>query len=304
MTRVGWTKLERRKGAVAVSNRRSVATLRTGAGALFGVAGTPASTLAGTLAVALAVAGCSGVSLPSQPDAVVGTMTGTVASTLGAANPGLAGETDRPAKRFNPFAEDDGATGRRVVLKNPILADVLKPGPLLERSLGRADAPVTVIKYASLTCPYCRKFQLETFPQLKKRYIDTGKVRFILREFPIGFQSGAATVALRCVPAEHYFAAYAALLESQRQWVSQEVRRDPIWQVVKRFGLTRAQFDACYEDKQLVASLKAVKERGRTLGVIGTPNFFVGNKLEKRVLTMTDFDAIVARSGAVAARAE
>lgn len=249
-----------------------------------------------TSAVALSLAACGSASLSSQP--------GAIASTLGASETGAAQPTSqRPAKRFNPFVDNTEGSGGRVVIENPSMRDVMQGGPLAERSVGRADAPVTVIKYASLTCPYCRKFQLETFPLLKKRYIDTGKMRFILREFPIGFQSGAATIAMRCVPEKHYFDAYSALLKSQSKWVSQEVRREPIWQVVQRFGITRAQFDQCYEDKQLIANLNAVKERGRTLGVIGTPNFFIGNRLYKRVLTMTDFDAAMSGTAFVGASA-
>ncbi len=246
--------------------------------------------------VTLLLAACGSASLSSQP--------GPIASTLGASDTGAdQPASQRPAARFNPFVDNTESSGGRVVIDNPSMRDVMQGGPLAERSVGRTDAPVTVIKYASLTCPYCRKFQLETFPLLKKRYIDTGKMRFILREFPIGFQSGAATIALRCVPEQHYFDAYTALLRSQSKWVSQEVRRDPIWQVVQRFGLTRAQFDQCYEDKGLIANLNAVKERGRTLGVIGTPNFFIGNRLYKRVLTMTDFDAAMSGPAFVGASA-
>lgn len=235
------------------------------------------------LAAALSGCGASPVSSlqPSQ--------SGTLANAAVASVP--------PAKPFNPFVEDDGMAGKRVVIEQPTMAQVMQSGPLPERALGRADAPITVIKYASMTCPYCRQFQSQTFPALKKRYIDTGKIRFILREFPIGFQSGAATIALRCVAPEKYFEAYTALLNAQPQWISQEVRHDPIYNVVRQFGLSRADFDACYKDEQLIADLNAVKERGRLLGVIGTPNFFVNNKLYKSVLTMTDFDQIVAGGG-------
>ena len=83
----------------------------------------------------------------------------------------------------------------------------MQPGELPEMALGRADAPVTIVQYASMTCPYCRQFQRETFPVLKREYIDTGKVRYILREFPIGHQSGLATIALRCAPPEQVFRA-------------------------------------------------------------------------------------------------
>ena len=83
----------------------------------------------------------------------------------------------------------------------------MQPGELPEMALGRTDAPVTIVQYASMTCPYCRQFQRETFPVLKREYIDTGKVRYVLREFPIGKQSGLATIALRCAPPRQVFRA-------------------------------------------------------------------------------------------------
>lgn len=206
-----------------------------------------------------------------------------------------AGADETTKTTFNPFQDETTSTtsGRRQVIAHPTIEQVMKVGALPEMSMGRADAPVTIIKYASLTCPYCRQFQLETFPALKREFIDTGKVRFIIREFPIGFQSGAATVALRCAPASKYFELYAKFLSQQSRWVSQEVRHDPIFAVARQVGLSRQKFDACYADKALVENLKWVKDRGRTLGVIGTPNFFVNGKLYKRVLTMNDIRGLI-----------
>jgi protein-disulfide isomerase len=159
--------------------------------------------------------------------------------------------------------------------------------------IGRADAPVTMIKYMSLTCPYCRQFQLTTFPELKREYIDTGKVRFVLREFPIGFQSGEATIALRCAPAARYFELYEKFLAQQAHWVSQEVRREPIFKIASQAGLSRAQFDACYANRGMIQALNQIKERGRTLGVIGTPNFFINNRLVKSVIGMKEIREMV-----------
>jgi protein-disulfide isomerase len=199
---------------------------------------------------------------------------------------------DQP--QFNPFAEAGSAyRPARQVIENPTLAEVLQPGPLPEIAIGRADAPVTIIKYASLTCPYCRQFHLETFPQLKREYIDTGKVRFIIREFPIGFQSGAATIALRCARPERMLELYGKFLSQQAAWVSQEVRRDPIFKIAAQVGMTRAEFDACYKNQGMIDALNAIKERGRTLGVIGTPNFFVNGRLVKTVIGMKEIRELV-----------
>jgi protein-disulfide isomerase len=239
------------------------------------------------MAAALA-AGCTGEGLPSLNfPTVQSSAPESTASLQGGAT------TDTPG--YNPFSETPpAAVGRREVIANPSLAEVLKPGELPEMALGRADAPVTIVQYASMTCPYCRQFQRDTFPQLKREYIDTGKVRYILRaEFPIGKQSGLATIALRCAPPDKYFTLYAKLMDQQASWVSQEVRPDPIFKVAAQVGMTRAQFDSCRENRGMINALNQVKERGRTLGVIGTPNFFVDGKLVKSVMGIKEIREMV-----------
>ncbi|MEQ8824757.1 MAG: DsbA family protein [Filomicrobium sp.] len=198
------------------------------------------------------------------------------------------------AKPFNPF-EDPHAQdyGARQVIAQPTLEEVMKVGALPDMALGRADAPVTVVKYASLTCPHCKRFQATVFPKFKRNYIDTGKVRFVIREFPIGRSSGNATIALRCAPKSAYFKLYGKFLAQQGRWVSQEVRLDNIYAVAKQVGLSRSQFDACLANQDLIKSLAWVKDRGRTLGIIGTPNFFIQNKLVKKVLDYEGLAALV-----------
>jgi protein-disulfide isomerase len=200
---------------------------------------------------------------------------------------------DQP--RFDPFGDKNAQSvaPERVVIASPSLAEVMQPGPLPEMALGRADAPVTIIKYASMTCPYCALFEKTVFPQLKRDYIDKGKVRFIIREFPIGFQSGAATIALRCAPPDKYFALYDKLMAQQNSWVSQEVRLDPIYAVAKQVGMTRAQFDECRENHAMIDALGKIKDRGRTLGVIGTPNFFINGRLYKSTFDYAQLKAVI-----------
>ena len=229
---------------------------------------------------------------------MLGGCTGDVSTLTGSTDPGsgitaTASTADTPA--FNPFSDQpETSIGRREVIENPSIEEIMKPGPLLEMALGRADAPVTIVQYASMTCPYCRKFHVEAFPILKRDYIDTGKVRYVLRaEFPIGKQSGLATVALRCAPADKYFALYEKLMLQQASWVSQEVRADPIFKVAAQVGMTRAQFDSCRENRGMIAALNGIKERGRTLGIIGTPNFFVQGKLVKSVIGINEIRAMV-----------
>jgi protein-disulfide isomerase len=237
------------------------------------------------IAIAAALAGCTG----EGP-----TLGSLVTTPEPATTAGLQAGTSPDTPGYSPFNEQPAsAVGRREVIDNPSIAEIMQPGELPEMALGRADAPVTIVQYASMTCPYCRQFQRDTFPLLKREYIDTGKVRYILREFPIGHQSGLATIALRCASAEKYFALYDKLMVQQPAWVSQEVRPDPIFKVAAQVGMTRAQFDSCRENRGMIQALNRVKERGRTLGVIGTPNFFVQGKLVKTVIGIKEIREMV-----------
>ncbi|MFM9941352.1 MAG: thioredoxin domain-containing protein [Hyphomicrobiaceae bacterium] len=226
------------------------------------------------LTLALVLAGCG---------ADTATLLTGTGPTLDAASVETSATPDKPA--FNPFS-DQGATDTplREVIANPTRAEIMQAGPLPEFALGRADAPVTIIKYMSLTCPHCRRFQAEVFPVLKRDYIDKGHVRLILREFPIGKTSGNATIALRCAPMDKYLPLYEKFMTQQATWVSQEVRPDVIFKVAAQVGLSREQFDACLKDQKLIESLKQIKDRGRTLGIIGTPNFFFETRLVKKTI--------------------
>jgi protein-disulfide isomerase len=246
--------------------------------------------LAASGLAAVLAAGCSGEGLPLAASAATADVRD--ASSTSAAFPGTGAVASESA--FNPFAEQGAAsTGGRDVIANPSLAEVMQTGTLPDMAWGRADAPVTVIKYASLTCPYCRRFHLETFPQFKREYVDSGKVRFVIREFPIGKSSGTATIALRCAGPDKYLDLYGKFLTQQAAWVAQEVRTDAIYKVAAQVGMTRAQFDACLQNQGMIDGLKWVKERGRKLGIVGTPNFFVQGRLVKSTLGAQELRELV-----------
>ncbi len=239
--------------------------------------------VAAAFALPLSLAGCSADQLALEDSARIQT------ASTGPYGALATGKPTESSAGFNPFGDNiTTASGGREVIANPTLAEVMLTGPLPEMSWGRDDAPVTVVKYASLTCPICRKFHAEVFPQFKRNYIDTGKVRFIIREFPIGRSSGNATIALRCAPEAKYLDLYGRFLAQQAKWVSQEVRLDAIHAVASQVGLSRAQFDACLANQEMIAGLNWIKDRGRTLGIIGTPNFFIGNKRIKKALGYED----------------
>ena len=178
-------------------------------------------------------------------------------------------------------------------IENPTQADIMLAGPLPEMALGRADAKVTVVEYASLTCPYCRAFHEKTWPAFKRAYVDTGKVRYILREFPIGRSSGNAWLIARCAGPEQALKLYDRFIKRQDLWVSQEVRLDAMFKVASEAGMTRAAFDACLKNQAIIDSVKWSKERGRKLGVIGTPTFFINAKQYRSVLTMAELKKII-----------
>lgn len=233
------------------------------------------------LGVALTLSACSGENA------------GLTAALIGAD-----GQTADKAG-FNPYNQvSETAQSAREVISKPTFAEVMQPGPLPEMSWGRADAPVTLVQYASMTCQHCRKFHADVYPELKRQFIDTGKVRYILREFPIGKSSGTATIAMRCAPPEKYMALYGKFMEQQGNWVSQEVRTDQILKVAAQVGITGEQFDACLKNQDMVAKLNQIKDRGRQLGIIGTPNFFVNARLVKGTLGLEDIRAAVAAADA------
>ena len=248
----------------------------------------------GVLALTLTLAACGADGLP--PIASLS----KDGSAAGSAYPSVSAEAaeEMPSPLSDPHAKPSGG---REVIEKPTLADIFAPSPLPKMAWGDPNAPVTIVQYASLTCRHCRNFQEVTFPELKRTYIDTGKVRYILREFPIGRQSGMATVALRCAPPDKYLELYGKFMDQQNNWVSQEVRLDPIFAVAEQVGMKRAEFDACRENQGMIENLKWVKDRGRKLGIVGTPNYFVGDQLIKKELTMADIRAFVEpRIGGVA----
>jgi protein-disulfide isomerase len=175
----------------------------------------------------------------------------------------------------------------------PPQAELMAPGPLGERVLGKATAPVTVIEYVSLTCPHCASFEKNLFPRMKREYIETGKVRYIVREFPIGRTAGAAAIVNRCAPEDKYFFLMGQFLTRQPEWFSQEVRPDAIYAVAKASGMSRETFDKCLSNQTIIDGLTEVKQRGRQFGVIGTPTFFINGRKAQGVVTYDEIKAMI-----------
>jgi protein-disulfide isomerase len=166
-------------------------------------------------------------------------------------------------------------------------------GPLGDMALGDPKAPCTIIEYASMTCPHCATFHMTTYPELKKRYIDTGKVRFIFREFPLDQLALAAFLLARCAGPDKYFPMIETLFQQQKEWVTQKPL-PPLLAIAKQAGMSEQAFNECLQDKKLIDGLEDVRQRGMKLGVQSTPSFFINGKPAPRVFTIEDFEKAIA----------
>ncbi len=149
---------------------------------------------------------------------------------------------------------------------------------LKERILGDAKAPITIIEYASMTCPACRAFHVDVLPKLKKNFIDTGKARIVFRDFPIDQAALIAAVMARCVRPDLYFKFVNLIFEKQPQWTRSENPLDSLLRLGKLAGLSRARFDSCIKNRALVDGILQKQLDGeKNFGVTRTPTFIINN---------------------------
>ena len=127
-------------------------------------------------------------------------------------------------------------------------------------ALGDEKAPVTIIEYASMTCPHCATFHDTTYPELKKRYIDTGKVRFIFREFPLDQLAPAAFMLARCAGPDKYFPMIETLFQQQKEWVVQKPL-PPLLAIAKQAGFSEQSFNECLKNQKLLDGIEDVRQR-------------------------------------------
>jgi protein-disulfide isomerase len=165
----------------------------------------------------------------------------------------------------------------------PAFADVSKeelmtPGPLGEKTQGDPKAPVTLIEYAAVTCPHCSDFFMHQFPELKSKYIDTGKVHFVFREFALNALDVAGFMLARCAGDNQFFPIVDTLFEKQREWVVQKPL-EPLMAIAKQAGFTQQSFEECLKNQKVEDGVKWVRERAaEKFGVSGTPTFFINGK--------------------------
>lgn len=175
-------------------------------------------------------------------------------------------------------------------------AELMKPDALPEMSLGNENASVTVIEYASMTCPHCATFQETTFPELKKRYIDTGKVRYIFREFPLDTLAAAAFMLARCsaeTDSGKYFALIDTLFRQQRTWAVEKPLQ-PLLAIAKQAGFTEQTFNACLSNQKVLDGIESVRQRAANqFKVQSTPSFFINGTLYAGALSIDEMAKVI-----------
>jgi len=175
-------------------------------------------------------------------------------------------------------------------------ADLLKPDALPEMVMGDDKAPVTVIEYASMTCSHCARFQEATFPEFKKRYIDTGKVRYIAREFPLDSLAAAAFMLARCAGENDktkYFALIDTLYRQQRTWAVERPLA-PLFAIAKQAGFTQQTFDACLSNQKVLDGIESVRQRAaKQFKVDSTPTFFINGTKAAGALSIDEMAKLI-----------
>jgi protein-disulfide isomerase len=182
------------------------------------------------------------------------------------------------------FAQDVNAT------------DLAKPSPLGDMALGPADATVTIIEYASMTCPHCAEFHKTIYPKLKSEFIDTNKVRFIFREFPLDIKAAAGAMLARCVGKDNpprFFAVLDTLFQTQNGWATANTT-EALKRIGKQAGMSEQSFETCLADQKVLDELKAGQDHAVTkLKVNSTPTFFVNGTMLKGGASFEDFEKLI-----------
>jgi protein-disulfide isomerase len=171
--------------------------------------------------------------------------------------------------------------------------DVAKPQSLPDMGLGPANASVTITEYASMTCPHCANFNETVFPKIKSEYIDSGKIRYVFREFPLDIKAAAGSMLARCIAKDDgpkYFAVIDLLFRQQNEWVVKNTT-ETLTRIGKQAGLSQQQVEDCLKDQALLDKIAAdQKYANEVLKVNSTPTFFINGEMVKGETSFDEFD--------------
>lgn len=205
------------------------------------------------------------------------------------------------------FVATVAVSGFAIVASGPSLAqrkqgpaevsvdELMKASDLPDLTLGSADAKVTIVEYASMTCPHCAHFENDVFDNLKKKYIDNGKVRFVYREFPLDNLAAAVSMLARCAGGDKTFPLIQTFYAKQADWAFTQGNPVPkLLDIAKQAGFTQESFDKCLTDQKLLDQITAQRTRASdTFGVNATPTFFINGKKLQDTPTLEAFDKVI-----------
>lgn len=168
---------------------------------------------------------------------------------------------------------------------------LLAEGPLPDMWIGPKNAPVTIVEYASMTCPHCAAFHAETWPTLKSKYIDTGKVRFTLREFPLDPLATAGFMLARCAGPDKRNAMIDLLFDQQKNWAFVDKPADALAATVKQAGISQEAFETCLNDQKLYSQINQTRDDAtKKFKIDATPTFFINGRKFAGELTIAELD--------------
>ncbi len=173
--------------------------------------------------------------------------------------------------------------------------ELMKKTDLDDIALGQADAKITVVEYGSMTCGHCANFATKVFPEFKTKYIDSGKVRYIFREFPLDNLAAAVSMLARCAGGDKAFPLIDTFYAKQPEWASSNGNPVPkLFDIAKQAGFTQESFDKCLTDQKLLDQITAGRTRaGDVFGVSATPTFFVNGKRLQETPTIAALDKMI-----------
>lgn len=242
-----------------------VVIVAAGTAAYLGLRKPETETLAGPAAVTTEPAPAAGGSgeTPSAPAAAT---TADAAATGGSTAPATTGTTTAA-----------GSTAPAATATTTAQANAQQPAVRPDdHVLGSADAPVTIIEYASMTCPHCAAFHAEAMPKLKSEFIDKGQVRLVFRPFPLNQLALRASLLAECVPADQYFGLLETMFAGQREWMEAQNPLESLHAIGKTAGIEESKIDACMTDEAATNRIAAnYKEAFEVYGVNSTPSFII-----------------------------
>jgi len=187
---------------------------------------------------------------------------------------------------FSPLHLIDGAMAQSA-------SDVAKPQSLPDMALGPATSPVTITEYASMTCGHCANFNETVFPKIKSEYIDSGKIRYVFREFPLDIKAAAGSMLARCIAKDDggkYFAVVDMLFRQQNDWATKNTA-ETLARIGKQAGLSQQAVEDCLKDQALLDKIAAdQKFASEVLKVNSTPTFFINGEMVKGATSFEEFD--------------